>query len=155
MGSTAAPEVLLFKRFQTQWKFIDKTLFATIVTNKDFADIVIELSLIVMGATPPRGIHFLAPGAMHHARWMSKLIYSLKIWIFHEQVKLTDREKNRLLQMCIFAVKIYPKAWIEALLAAAAPSNDLKLFQSIQEYASFSNFKRPKAFQINSRICQH
>ena len=96
MGSTAAPEVLLFKRFQAQWKFIDKTLFASIVTNKDFADIVtdesiiawaenslkerkdlrgdyrefIELSLIFMGATPPRRIHFLAPGAMHHARWI-------------------------------------------------------------------------------------
>ena len=29
MGSTAAPEVLLFKRFQARWKFIEKTLFAT------------------------------------------------------------------------------------------------------------------------------
>ena len=46
MGSTAAPEVVLFKRFQAQWKFIDKTLFATIMTNKDFADIVIDESLI-------------------------------------------------------------------------------------------------------------
>ena len=46
MGSTAAPEVVLFKRFQAQWKFIDKTLFATIVTNKDFADIIIDESLI-------------------------------------------------------------------------------------------------------------
>ena len=53
-------------------------------------------------------------------------------WIFHEQVKITDRKKNGLLQMCIFAAKIYLKAWIEeAPLAAAAPSNDLKLFKSI------------------------
>ena len=104
-GSTAAPEVLLFKRFQAQSKFLDTTLFATIVTNEDFADVVIdqslftwaetslkkkidlrgdyrefiELSLIFMGATPARGIYFLAPGALHHARRMSKLIYSLKI----------------------------------------------------------------------------
>ena len=46
MGSTAAPEVLLFTRFQAQWKFIGKTLFATIVTNKDFAGIVFDESLI-------------------------------------------------------------------------------------------------------------
>ena len=174
MGSTAAPEVLLFKRFQAQWKFIDKTLFATTVTNKDFADIVIEenliawvenslkernnlrgdyrefieLSLIFMGATPPREIHFLAPGAMHQARSMSKLIYSLKIWIFHEQVKLTDREKNELLQICIFAVKIYLKAWMEAPLAAAAPSNNLKLFKSIQENASI-NMHYQKLFYLS------
>ena len=29
--------------------------------------------------------------------------------MFHEQFKLTEREKNGLLQMCIFAVKIYLK----------------------------------------------
>ena len=92
-----------------------------------------------MGATPPRRTHFLTPGAMHQARWMSKLIHSLKFWIFYEQFKLTNREKNGLLQMFIFAVQIYLKAWIEAPLAAAAPSNDLKLFKSIQEHASINH----------------
>ena len=54
--------------------------------------------------------------------------------------------------MCIFAVKIYLKAWIEALLAAAAPSNDLKLFKSIQEYASI-NHALSKA--VLSKFCSH
>ena len=76
---------------------------------------------------------------MHHARWMSKLIQSLKIWIFHQQFKHINRENNGLLQMHIFAVKIDLKAWIEALLAAAAPSNNLKLFKSIQEHASINH----------------
>ena len=66
-------------------------------------------------------------------RWTSKLIYSLKIWIFHEQFKLTDKEKIGLARICISVVKIYLKAWIEAPLVAAAPSKDLKLFKSIQD----------------------
>ena len=37
----------------------------------------LELALIFLGEIPPRGVCFMAPGAMHHARWMSKVIYSL------------------------------------------------------------------------------
>ena len=141
MGSIAGPEVLMFKRFQSQWEFLDKNNFTTIATTelaetvsslkpvvnldvvtwaekslkerKDLRDDYrefIELSLIFMGVTPPRGIHFMAPGPMHHARWMSKVLYSLKVWMFHQQFKLTDKENNNLLQMCIFSVKIYLKA---------------------------------------------
>ena len=41
----------------------------------------IELAVIMLGSTPQRGIHFMAPVAMHHVRWMSKVIYSLKVWL--------------------------------------------------------------------------
>ena len=161
MGSTAGPEVFMFKRFQSPWEFLDKNNFTTIATTetvvnpdvvtwaekslkekKDLRDDYkefIELSLIFMGVTPPRGIHFMAPGPMHHARWKSKVLYSLKVWMFHQQFKLTDKENNNLLQMFIFSVKIYLKAWIEAPLSAAAPNNDLKLFKSIESYASINS----------------
>ena len=105
-----------------------------------------------MGVTPSRGIHFLLPGPIHHARWMSKVLYSLKVWMFHQQFKLTGKENNNLLQMCIFSVKIYLKASIEAPLSAAAPNNDLKLFKSIQLYASI-NSAVSKA--VLSKFCSH
>ena len=54
--------------------------------------------------------------------------------------------------MCIFSVKIYLKAWIEAPLSAAAPNNDLKLFKNIQSYASF-NSAVSKA--VLSKFCSH
>lgn len=31
---------------------------------------VAEITITLLGGTPPRGIHFLKPGAYHHARWM-------------------------------------------------------------------------------------
>ena len=103
---SASPEVLLFKRLKSCWKYIDQNAFEDAKTdqniakslgdiNGDITDFIktkllevqprndyrelLELSLIVLGGTPIRGIRFTAPGAMHQARWMSKVIYSMKI----------------------------------------------------------------------------
>ena len=54
--------------------------------------------------------------------------------------------------MYIFAVKIYLKAWIEASLAAADPSNNLKLFKSIQEHDSINH---ALAKSVLSTFCLH
>lgn len=51
----------------------------------------VELVIIFLGGTHVRGIRFRLPEAMHHARWMSKVIYSLKIFIFRSQFKLTKK----------------------------------------------------------------
>ena len=39
----------------------------------DYRELV-ELVIIFLGGAPPSGIRFRAPGAMHHARWMSKVL---------------------------------------------------------------------------------
>ena len=121
LKSSSAPEVLLFKRFQSQWQFIDQTKYSTSIgvaeTSSDVLDTMkeearkfavdyllinnstrddyrefLELSIIFLGGTPLRGVHLVVPGAMHHARWMSNVIYSLKVWMFREQFKLTTAE---------------------------------------------------------------
>jgi hypothetical protein len=98
MGSSSSgPEVLLFKRFKERWHLIDKTRFQTGIDNENVAcslldvkeDILefcnkqlvetqprddyrefVELTVIFLGGVPVRGIRFIAPGAMHHARWL-------------------------------------------------------------------------------------
>lgn len=95
---------------------------------------LLELSIIFLGDTPPRGIHFQAPGAMHHARWMSKIIYSLKVFMFRSQFKLTSLEENGLREMCKFTVNLYLKAWFTAPLATSAPRNDLRLLNDLYQY---------------------
>lgn len=162
LSPTSAPEVLLFKRFKQQWSFIDHSTYSPceeferlsvctpsvkdnivqfavsqLLQNKslrgDYREFV-ELSIIFLGASPPRGVHFMTPGPMHNARWMSKVIYSLKVYLFRAQFKLTPFEEKGLLQMCIFAVILYLKAWITAPLASSAPSNDLSLLQELYSY---------------------
>ena len=112
---------MLFKRFQAKWDTIDKDKFESGAGNEDVALIIqnsksdmilwaeksleeikdlrddyrelLELSLIFLGGTPPRGVHFNRPGAMHHARFMSKEIDSLKIWMSRGQFNLTQKEE--------------------------------------------------------------
>ena len=108
MGSTSSPEVLLFKRFHDKWEWIDKQKFedgmsddvvrelvlplknkvTEFISNaliesqpRDNYREVLKLALIFLG-TPSHGVHFSAPGAMHHAHWMAKIIYSFKVWVF-------------------------------------------------------------------------
>jgi len=40
LGCTSAPEVLVFKRFQAYWEFIDKSLYGTGVDNNDVSTMV-------------------------------------------------------------------------------------------------------------------
>ena len=76
----------------------------------------------------------MAPGAMHQARWMAKVIYSLKIWMFRSQFKLTKKEEKGLREVCLFSVVLYLKAWFSAPLAVSAPRNDLQLLQDLYNY---------------------
>jgi len=163
LAPSSAPEVLLFKRFQQNWSFIDQTNYQT---GSEFDDIIdrvkqeilefaknqllrqsvrddyrefIDLVVIFLGGSPERGISFMAPGPMHHARWMSKVIYSLKVWMFRSQFKLTAFEEKGLRKMCVFAVVIYLKAWFTAPLAASAPRNDLQLLQDLYSYKQYDD----------------
>ena len=55
---------------------------------------LLELCLIYLGEQTPSGIRFKAPGAFHHARWMAKLIYSIKIWLIRDQFKMVQPFSN-------------------------------------------------------------
>lgn len=179
MGTTSSPEVALFKRFQKHWKFVDPNKYepgiATDVVANRVGDIkqetieyankhlerslprddykeFIELVIIFLGAAPARGIRFMSPGAMHHARWMSKVIYSLKVIMFKGQFKLTSREEKGLLDVCVFAVRIYLKVWISAPEAPSAPYNDLLLLKSLIEYKAIHS---PISMSTSRKFSNH
>lgn len=57
---------------------------------------------------------FHANGVIHHASWMEKAIYCLKIYIFRNEFAININEKNRLRDICIFIVTVYIEAWLKA-----------------------------------------
>ncbi|XP_044584699.1 uncharacterized protein LOC123265119 [Cotesia glomerata] len=67
----------------------------------------LELSSVFLGVVPKENFSFKSPGAMSHARWMSKAIYCLKIFIFREEFKLTTYEINSLREICVYHHKLY------------------------------------------------
>ena len=70
---------------------------------------LLHLMIIFLREIPSRGISFKAPAGLHRARWMAKAVYSLKVWIFRSQFKLTKTEEKGLGDICLFTVKVYFK----------------------------------------------
>jgi len=142
MKPSSSPDIFIFKRFQSQWSFIDTTDYRTVVDDEYAVDAVrnvkdhiiafaeeqlsthlprddyrelLEITILFQGGTPSRGIHIMAPGALHKARWMAKAIYAIKIWMFAKQFKLTKAEDSALRDVAIFVSSLYVKAWFQHL----------------------------------------
>ena len=147
----------MFKHFHDHWKFIDRSQFesgdshphvrplldhvnkewfqCTLINHKGLRDDyreLLELAVIFLGQVPPRGVRFLAPGPMHHARWMSKAIYARrKVWMFRSQFKLTQREERGMREIAVFRQSPVCKSLDTGseAEAAAAPRHDLQLLK--------------------------
>lgn len=92
------------------------------------------LTLIFLGILPTCGVKFRIPGAFHHARWMAKAIYSLKIYPFRNQFKMTTKELDALRDVCLFIVTTYVQAWCQAPFASKAAKHDLDFLKKIYHY---------------------
>lgn len=95
---------------------------------------LLHLALLFLGAPDDRPQNIIAPGAFHRVRWMAKLIYCLKIYIFRSQFPLTGRELAGLHEFNIFVVRTYLKAWYRCQCPVLAPFNDLEFLKQLQAY---------------------
>ncbi|XP_044577706.1 uncharacterized protein LOC123260590 [Cotesia glomerata] len=158
---SSGPNVPIFGRFKKEWDKIDKTKYkagiedtivADTLSNKkneissfikkclqlkqardDYKDFL-ELSLVFLGEMPQDQVYFKYPGAVHHARWMAKAIYCLKIFIFRNEFVLTSKELNSLRKICIFIVMVYLNAWFSTTSATTAANHDLEFLKKLIEY---------------------
>ncbi|GBM34689.1 hypothetical protein AVEN_191844-1 [Araneus ventricosus] len=163
-GPSSSPEIPLFKRFKKVWYVIVRNNFQilevtpelvsfkesalsslsnllneTVKVPRDDYQELIELTNTVL-RKPPEKIHWQAPGPVHHTRWMAKLIYGIKIYLFCNQkdvVNLTKREEAQLEKFVKFGTLIYTKTWIATPLASETPFIDLKLWKDLKEYELF------------------
>jgi hypothetical protein len=159
-GPSSSPDVPIFKRFKVVWNeltrghyrglelqqgsevFVEPTIaclqrmVGVNSQSRDDYQELIELTLVVLGH-PPTAIHWRAPGAIHHARWMSKLLYAFKIYLFREQTdifKLTKTMEAQMKRFVQFGALLYTRAWVQAPLATEAPGGDLQLWLDLCKY---------------------
>lgn len=95
------------------------------------------LAYIFLGGTPEHTFSFKRPGVNHHARWLAKAIYCLKMFLFKDQFFKSPqicRDVQALRQICIFVVLFYVKAWFTAPDAIHAPNHDLNLLQNLKKF---------------------
>ncbi len=159
-GPAEGPSTALFQRFQKQWPSMNQDAYST-ASDELFQDPILknmrqEMLVYLPGALEkqhPRddyqeflrlsfwflGGHkgkekFRAPGPTHHARWMAKAIYALKIFLFKTQFKLTVRESQNITGLALFVSLVYVKQWNEAPLAIRAPLNDIEFLSNLKTY---------------------
>ncbi|ESO11094.1 hypothetical protein HELRODRAFT_167628 [Helobdella robusta] len=109
------------------------------IPREDYKELV-ELCLLVLGYPMQTDgkYHFRVPGAYHMARWMAKVIYCLKMYLFHNEFKLTATETKSLTEFCLFATHIYVPAWMLCPIPSDAPVNDLQLLSRIEQYSEIN-----------------
>ena len=93
------------------------------------------LSLLFLGGTFPEAMKVVTikePGAIHHARWMAKALYTLKIALFRKQLERIYKEQLKdIYSLAIFLSVFYTKAWLTCTNAADAPFHDLELLKTV------------------------
>jgi len=161
MGTTTGSNVLIFKKFQNAWPEINVQNYQSGIINEkvkghlgnDLSRIIdllrnnlenqqpredyrefLELALIFVGESPARGVSFRVPGAVHHARWMAKGIYCLKIFLFRGQFSMSLQDENAICDICLFLVSLYIEAWFCAPSAARAPYLDFSVLMKLYKY---------------------
>lgn len=96
--------------------------------REDYAELL-ELALVCLGDR--ESARFRRPGALHHARWMARAIYGLKMYLFRGQFTVDGDQLYRFVR---FVVGVYIKAWYEAPIATSAPLNDFKFLVCLKKY---------------------
>ena len=158
MGPSSGPNIKLFQRFFENWNSIDQSNYESgpavdIIASTlapvrhDLIDFIqhqltqfhprddyrqlLQPSFIFLGAESSKGIHIQAPEACHRARWMAKLIYSLKIFLFRSQFKLTERELSSLSHFNTIVLMVHLKSWFTAPCTSSAPEERFATSQRV------------------------
>ena len=161
-----APEVQIFERFKSNFEsqpYKDSSNFLlpsfpgtlddkkaeiiSLVKNalqQDFSrgdyKELLQLVLVYLGS-PPKDFKMRRPGALHKARWMAKLLYSLKIILLSENINELPKgsvfgsgQFRKLVEFTQFFTFCYIPWWISCPLPAAAPTNDIKLLETLYSF---------------------
>ena len=84
-----------------------------------------ELTLAVVGYTPPEFVSHHCPGATHLARWRSQVSYCQKMYMWAEQLSYDATTVAKLQRFVQFLVLFYVPAWLKCSVGTDAAINVL------------------------------
>jgi len=128
-GPSRSPNIAMFERFQQYWPNIDRKNYASLKSStvsflksvlagrtsympKDDNKELMELCLLILGESQiDQSVYqLIQAGAYHMARWIAKVMYSFKIYLFRDQFHLTSTEHRHRTEFCLFASHVYVKS---------------------------------------------
>ena len=104
----------------------------------DYKELV-NLVLLYLGEGLESFHGFTRPGALHKARWMSKLLYGIKIVLLRRRISelpkgsvFSSQQSEKLQRFILFTVFCYVPWWLTSPVVSACPLNDLNLIKTQQ-----------------------
>ncbi|XP_065679118.1 uncharacterized protein LOC136093876 [Hydra vulgaris] len=106
--------------------------------NKDFIrEDRNELAELVVSYLSQSSVTLRKPGAVHHARFLSKALYYLKLQLLSSQIEFVNQNnklKTEIRLISEFIVCFYAKWYLQANDAINAPFLDIKAIHQMQQY---------------------
>lgn len=104
-------------------------------SSKNIRDDYAELNDLVLKFLGARTQEtFKVVGARNNARWMARIIYAMKTYLFRDYLDLDEDFIVLLERFCNFVALFYTKHWNRCTNAVDAPYNDLQLWKELDEY---------------------
>ena len=191
------PEITVFQRFRSMYGSISSAdLDGLVYPDLEFTEIIdkVELSSILKRASASKMVRddyqelitltqllvtkdtskftFMKPGALHKARWMAKLLHTIKMILLSGKIvaelpsgavfDITNTKKRRgkknvesqvdkMTKFCKFVVAVYIPWWVTCGSATDAAPNDLLLLKSIASYNTIDSKVAEAAFAAFER----
>ncbi len=128
--------------------------------KQDFArgDYKELVKLTLMYLSDDTIIDFIRPGALHKARWMAKILYSIKIVLLNKKV-VNELPKNtiftaaqlpKLKKFVQYVVYCHIPWWLTAPVPSAAPFNDLNLMNALISYKDIDSVSADSVSSLDS-----
>ena len=104
----------------------------------------LELAKVILGETIERKKGYVftlqRPGPDHHAQWMTKSIYIMKMeLLLHQLTQPHYQRKKKVHEMTLFVVFVYLRAGFSAPSLMSAATNDINLLYSLQKFKKVHN----------------
>lgn len=80
-----------------------------------------------------------------------QILFYLKLYLFREQLELSNELKQKLRSITVFICLFYTPAWLACPVAADAPSNDLALHQNLLRYKTIDKEVATTALAVLNR----
>lgn len=103
------------------------------IPRDDYRELI-DLTLLILGVPNPTYV-LKTPGALHHARWMAKIIYSFKLYLLRKQLSIANEFVETLEEFSLFCGLLYVKQWFTSPLLADAAFNDLMFYKNLTDYS--------------------
>ena len=129
-------------------------------TYRDDYKELLQLTVIYLGGKFESGFTFKAPSSRSNARWMSKVIYTIKIALFRKQLTHVIDEDllKKICDLALFYCISYTTEWFKAPKPFDCASNDLNLFKKLTRLVSvkgISDFHRDIFTKVVQKLENH